>query len=84
VHVTTSDACDHIAYVLTGFPTALSYIADRVAGTPAPNDCRSPAVTDRAAAKGGLSHLRVAGSLVVPPAFPEGGGLSRKMRSALP
>lgn len=83
MHVTTSDACDHIAYVLTGFPTALSYIADRVAGTLAPNDCRSPAVT-APPAKGGLSHLRVAGSLVVPLAFPEGGGLSRKMRSALP
>ncbi len=39
VHVTTSNAGDHIAYVLTGFPTALNYIADRFAGKPAPNDC---------------------------------------------
>ncbi len=39
VHVVTSPAGDHIAYVITGFPTALSYIADRFAGKPAPNDC---------------------------------------------
>jgi hypothetical protein len=42
VHVITSPAGDHIAYVLTGFPTGLNYIADRFAGQSAPNDCQAP------------------------------------------
>ncbi len=41
VHIVTLPAGDHIAYVLTGFPTALKYIAQRFAGEPPPNDCRT-------------------------------------------
>jgi hypothetical protein len=41
VHIVTSPAGDHIAYVITGFPTALNYIAQRFAGKPPPNDCRA-------------------------------------------
>ena len=39
VHIVTSPGGDHIVYVLTGFPTALNYIADRFAGQPAPDGC---------------------------------------------
>ncbi len=39
VHVITSQVGEHIVYVLTGFPTALNYLAQRFAGRPAPNDC---------------------------------------------
>jgi hypothetical protein len=45
VHVVTSAVGEHISYVLAGFPTALSYIADRFAGLPAPNDCNAPPPT---------------------------------------
>jgi hypothetical protein len=57
VHIETSPAGDHIAYVLTGFPTALSYIADRFAGQAAPDDCRSTTTGPRA--RPPLSHLRI-------------------------
>lgn len=41
VHVVTSPAGEHIASVLSDFPIALNYIADRFAGKPIPNDCAS-------------------------------------------
>ena len=39
VQVITSPAGEHIASVITDFPIALSYLADRLAGQPAPNGC---------------------------------------------
>ena len=42
VHVVLSPAGEHIASVVTDFPIALSYLEQRFAGQPAPDDCGSP------------------------------------------
>lgn len=66
VQVVTSPAGEHIASVLSEFPLALNYIADRFAGNPVPNDCGS-ALIPPSTSGSALIRPSTSGSALTPP-----------------